>query len=433
MQENKRNPWKIAWGLSGILFLALCALLVYGFMQLRNPSTPAVPPPSTTPLPSFSPAVMEATDIPAAAEQGDHIEAPASIPDPAAYSWQLAAEGLARPVGVVNAGDGSGRLFIIEQEGKIRMLQDGYLAAEPFLDISGQVTREGNEQGLLGLAFHPEYAQNGYFYVNYTDLNGHTVISRLRVSADANLADPSTELRLLQVNQPYANHNGGGMAFGPDGYLYLGLGDGGLAGDPQGNGQNTNSMLGKLLRIDVDGSDPYVVPSDNPFAAGGGAPEVWAMGLRNPWRFSFDPQSGDLYIGDVGQGEWEEIDYLHAGSPGGANFGWDYYEAYSEYEGTAPADVSFVEPVAAYPHSVGCSVTGGEVYRGASLPELQGVYLYGDYCSGSVWGLLRQADGSWQNQLMFQVQAQIASFGRDEAGELYLADLQGNVYKLVGK
>lgn len=433
MQEKKRNTWKIVWSVLGVLFLVLCGLLVYGFMQLRNPATPAVPLPSTTPLPSFSPAEMAATDTPAAVEKVDGVETPASLPDPAGYSWELAAEGLARPVGLANAADGSGRLFIIEQEGVIRILQDGFLAAEPFLDIRGQVTREGNEQGLLGLAFHPDYPQNGYFYVNYTDLNGHTVISRFRVSADTNLADPSTELRLMQVKQPYANHNGGGMAFGPDGYLYIGLGDGGLAGDPQGNAQDTSSSLGKLLRIDVDGGDPYAVPADNPFAAGGGAPTVWAIGLRNPWRFSFDPQTGDLYIGDVGQGEWEEIDYLPAGSPGGANFGWDYYEANAEYEGTAPADVSYVLPVAAYPHSEGCSVTGGEVYRGASLPGLQGVYLYGDYCSGTVWGLLRQADGGWQNQLMFQVQAQIASFGRDEAGELYLADLQGNVYKLVGK
>ena len=288
-----------------------------------------------------------------------------------------------------------------------------------------------SEQGLLGLAFHPHYEETGNFYVNYTDLNGDTVIASFSVSAeDADRADPGSAQQLLFIRQPFPNHNGGEVAFGPDGMLYLGLGDGGAANDPQSNGQSTSTLLGKILRIDVNEGDPYAIPQDNPFAAGGGLQEIWAYGLRNPWRFSFDSLNGDLYIGDVGQNAWEEIDYLPAGSPPGANFGWDYREAAHQFEGSPPGELQLIDPVAEYSHSLGCSVTGGMVYRGAALPEWNGVYVYGDYCSGIVWGLLKDASGAWQQGQLFDTDANITSFGVDETGEVYLANHQGSVYRL---
>jgi glucose/arabinose dehydrogenase len=239
-------------------------------------------------------------------------------------------------------------------------------------------------------------------------------------------------MRLLSVDQPFANHNGGVVAFGPDGYLYLGLGDGGSGGDPQGNAQSLDTLLGKILRLDVDAGDPYVIPPDNPFADVGGRPEIWAYGLRNPWRFSFDRLNGDLYIGDVGQNAWEEIDFLPAGHPGGANFGWDYREGAHPFEGTPPAGLELIDPVVEYSLSgANCAVTGGYVYRGQNLPDFHGVYLYGDFCSGVVWGLLRLPDGSWQNAALFETGANITSFGQDEAGEIYLVDRQGSIYHLA--
>jgi glucose/arabinose dehydrogenase len=340
---------------------------------------------------------------------------------------------LDQPVGLVNAGDGSGRLFILEQAGRIRVVQDGNLLPDPFLDITDRVSCCG-ERGLLGLAFHPDYKQNGQFYINYTDLNGNTVIARYHVSSDdPNHADPGSEEPLLHVNQPYPNHNGGETVFGPDGYLYLGLGDGGSAGDPQGHAQSLDTFLGKILRIDVNSGDPYAIPPDNPFVNGGGKPEIWAYGLRNPWRFSFDRETDDLYIGDVGQDSWEEIDYLSSGGPGGTNFGWDYREGKHAYEGTPPAGLDLVDPVAEYGHDQGCSVTGGFVYRGKNLPAWQGIYLFGDYCSGLVWGLIKGGDGAWTDQVLFQTGAQITSFGEDESGEVYLVDHGGTVYRLEGK
>jgi glucose/arabinose dehydrogenase len=321
--------------------------------------------------------------------------------------------------------DGSGRLFVIEKSGRIRIIQDGQLLPQPFLDITDRVGSGGNEQGLLGLAFHPQYSQNGRFFVNYTDKNGDTVIARFQVSGDPNAADPGSEVKLLGVDQPYANHNGGVLAFGPDGYLYAGLGDGGSQGDPKGNAQNTSNLLGKILRVDVNSGDTYSVPADNPFGN-----EVWAYGLRNPWRFSFDKATGDFYIGDVGQNTWEEINYLPAGSPGGTNFGWDQREGAHDFEGSASPD--FTEPVTEYSHPEGgCSVTGGYVYRG-SMPEWNGIYLYGDYCTGMIWGLL-QADGGWQKQKLFDVDYTITSFGQDQSGEIYLVSDGGGIYKLVKK
>ncbi|GJQ35200.1 MAG: glucose dehydrogenase [Anaerolineaceae bacterium] len=328
-----------------------------------------------------------------------------------------------RPVDVQSAFDGSGRLFVIEKYGAIRIYKDGQLNPQPFLNIDDRVNDEGNEMGLLGLAFHPQYEKNGYFYVNYTGAGGHTRISRFQASGDT--ADPASELVMMVVEQPYRNHNGGALAFGPDGFLYIGLGDGGSGGDPMKNGQNKGSLLGKILRIDVNNGDTYSIPADNPFGN-----EVWAYGLRNPWRLSFDRVTGDLWIGDVGQNQYEEIDYLPAGSPGGANFGWSLMEGNHGYDTIVPQP-GLLLPAAEYSHDFGCSVTGGYVYRG-SMPEWYGVYVYGDYCSGTIWGLI-PVDGQWQSQVMFEAVATITSFGEDESGELYFSSDNGSVYILARK
>lgn len=440
--KNKHSLKKVV-SLLILLLLTACHVaasqnatpVVTPFSQ-TSPSSQATateaPVPQTTPnqtaaLPSTlpSPIVMPITPT---VTSGAH---PAALPDPGGYEWRLVVSGLDKPVGLASAGDGSGRLFIIEQEGVIRIVQNGVLFSEPFLDITKQASCCG-ERGLLGLAFHPRYAQNGFFYVNYTDNNGDTVISRFRVSVDPNRADPASEMRLLHVQQPYANHNGGAVVFGADGLLYLGLGDGGSAGDPQGNAQSLNTLLGKILRIDVDGGDPYAIPPDNPFAQGGGLPEIWAYGLRNPWRFSFDRATGDLYIGDVGQNRWEEIDYLPADSLGGANFGWDFFEGSYPYEGSPPAGVEqWVFPAVDYGHDQGCSVTGGVVYRGAQVHAFQGVYLFGDYCSGFVWGMIPKGDGIWETARLFETEVNITSFGEDERGEVYLVSHQGGLYQLA--
>jgi glucose/arabinose dehydrogenase len=326
-------------------------------------------------------------------------------------------------VDVQHAGDGSGRLFVVEQPGRIRIVENGQLLETPFLDITDRVNDGGNEQGLLGLAFHPNYEQNGFFYVNYTRGGGDTVIARFQVTGNPNLADPNSSTQLLEIEQPFPNHNGGVLAFGPDGYLYIGSGDGGSAGDPFGNGQSLNTLLGKVLRIDVDNGDPYAIPPDNPFGN-----EIWAYGLRNPWRMSFDSATGDLWIGDVGQGTWEEIDLYPFGAPGGLNFGWVIFEGSHPYGGSNATGLTM--PVSEYNHTEGgCSVTGGYVYRGA-MSEWQGIYLYGDYCTGFIWGLIPFGDG-WQAQRLYASGLSISSFGVDETNELYVADLGGAVYRLT--
>jgi glucose/arabinose dehydrogenase len=387
----------------------------------------ATPRPDSPPM-TVAPPATDVVPLPPPTKTQESPVASA-FPEAAAYTWSVITQALTRPVDIQHAGDGSGRVFIVEQPGRIRVLVDGQLLEAPLLDITERVDDSSNEQGLLGLAFHPDYENNGFFYLNYTRNGGDTIIARYQVTGNPNIADPNSEFKLLDVSQPFPNHNGGAVAFGPDGYLYLGLGDGGAGGDPFGNAQSVNTLLGKVLRIDVNAGDPYAIPPDNPFANGGGRPEVWTYGLRNPWRLSFDRATGDMFIGDVGQGAWEEVDFLTAGSSGGANYGWDYREGAHAYEGNAPAGL--VDPVAEYSHDVGgCSITGGYVYRGPSLPEWQGVYFYGDYCSGFVWGLIPSALG-WQSRLLFETGARISGFGEDEAGELYLANLQGAVYRLV--
>jgi len=348
--------------------------------------------------------------------------------------------GLPNAVGVTNAGDGSGRLFIVQQTGQIRIWTGSQLLATPFLDISSissSCSGGCGERGLLGLAFHPSYETNGFFYVYYTrQSDGAIQIARYHVSANPNVADAASALVLITIPHPsQANHNGGQLAFGPDGYLYAGTGDGGGGGDPFENGQNTNALLGKLLRIDVNGDDfpadtsrNYAIPPTNPFAgATAGADEVWAYGLRNPWRFSFDRQTGDLYIGDVGQNLYEEIDFQPAGLAGGRNYGWDCREglhAYSDTNGDMNANcgaVTSVDPVLEYPHSPECSVTGGFVFRNLPAHSQTGHYFYGDYCSGRIWSA-SHSGSTWTTAPQFDTAFNITSFGEGETGRIYLTD-----------
>lgn len=403
------------------LALLVCLLAACGAAPVTlSPSASATQVAPTTSAPSTT----EAETPPAT-----QAFLPASFGDPNAYSWQPVVGGFEMPLLVTHAGDGSGRLFVVEQAGIIYVVENGVRLSQPFLDIRSRVGSRANEQGLLGLAFHPDVS-TGYFYLNYTDLNGDTVISRFQISANPNQANPDSELMLLLIPQPYSNHNGGHLAFGPEGHLYIGLGDGGDAGDPLGNGQSLQTLLGKLLRIAVNSPAPYAIPHDNPFVSGQGLPEIWAYGLRNPWRFSFDRATGDLYIADVGQGQIEEINVLPAGSGAGANLGWSYFEGTATYRGSAPEGMQFVSPVAQYDHSGRCSVTGGYVYRGAVLPAWNGVYFYGDFCSGEVLGLYQAEDGSWVSGVLWDTSALITSFGEDEAGEIYLVDRNGGIYQL---
>jgi len=339
--------------------------------------------------------------------------------------------GFDQPLGIAHAGDT--RLFIIQQTGRIAIFDGTNVLAQPFLDVSSLVSCCG-ERGLLGLAFHPRYRENGFFYIDYTDRNGNTVVARYSVSTtDPNRADPSSARVLLNVAQPYSNHNGGHLAFGPDNYLYIGLGDGGSAGDPGNRAQDLSTLLGKILRIDVDGGSPYAIPPSNPFVNRAGARgEIWAFGLRNPWRYSFDRATGDLWIADVGQNAWEEIDFAPAASIGGENYGWRKMEGTHCYNpSTNCRDAAMILPIYEYSHAEGCSVTGGYVYRGAKYSALKNNYLFADYCSGSVWATKRSADGTFTTKKILSTNASVTSFGEDVAGELYLIDGgRGIVYSI---
>jgi len=325
------------------------------------------------------------------------------------------------------------RLFIVEQPGRIRIVQDGQLLPTPFLDIVRQV-RSGGERGLLSVAFHPNYASNGFFYVNYTDQRGDTRIERFSVSSDPNVADPSSGKLLLKIEQPYANHNGGLNLFGPDGMLYIGMGDGGSGGDPHGHGQNRGALLGALLRIDVDGGDPYAIPPDNPFVGQPGMRgEIWAWGLRNPWRFAFDRETNLLYIADVGQNKWEEIDVAPA-KEAGLNYGWNLMEGAHCFRSSNCSPKGLVLPVLEYGHAEGCSVTGGFVYRGKTIPFLVGHYFYADYCDGWIRSF-KYTDGKVSEQRTWDMGpiGKVLSFGEDAAGELYVLSDNGRVYRIVNR
>ena len=363
---------------------------------------------------------------------------PAGLPQ---ISLAVVARGFASPVHVTHAGDGSGRIFVVEQAGRIRIFDKGAVLPVPFLDLASLIPPRlvaGGEQGLLSVAFPTGFAAKRYFYVNYTRTpDGATVVARYRVSAgDANVADPASEEVLLTIPQPFVNHNGGQLAFGPDGYLYVGMGDGGSGGDPMNHGQSPGTLLGKLLRIDVEsGVQPYRVPPDNPFLLSAGfLPEIWALGVRNPWRFSFDRVTGDLYIGDVGQGNFEEIDFQPAGDLVGRNYGWNIMEGDSCYPpGTVGCNrTGLALPVFVYDHGLGCSVTGGHVYRGSAFPSLQGVYLFGDLCSTRIWGI-RKNGVAWDNAVLAEnTGLTITTFGEDEAGNVYVVNYaNGDLLKIL--
>jgi glucose/arabinose dehydrogenase len=349
-------------------------------------------------------------------------------PAPEGLTLTPIVSGLEQPIFVTAAPGDSERLFVLEQIGRIRIVQNGEVVAEPLLDLT-ELTEAGGERGLLGLAFHPAYQENGYFFVNYTDGNGDTQV--VRYQASHNVADPNSAKAILSVKQPHSNHNGGMIAFGPDGYLYIGMGDGGDGGDPDNYGQNLNSLLGKILRIDVDHGDPYAVPQDNPFVGQENTrPEIWSYGWRNPWRFSFDRETGDLWAGDVGQNAIEEISFQAAGQSAG-NYGWRLMEATQCFNPRENCnDGSLVLPVLEYSHSEGASVTGGYRYRGNAIPDLQGTYIYGDFTNGKIW-IATEQDGAWTSAEWQDSEANISSFGEDANGELYVVDYNGTIYQFA--
>lgn len=353
-----------------------------------------------------------------------------SLTGPGDIGWQKVIAGLENPTSV--ATDPRGELYVLERRGLALRIDPRTDEARTFLDLRPRVTWEAGEQGLLGLAFHPDYPDRPAVFVNYTGPDGHSFISRFTVDGPSGRADAASERILLRIEQPYDNHNGGGMAFGPDGYLYIGSGDGGSRGDPHNLAQSLDTVLGKLLRIDVDAGEFYAVPPDNPFVGQEDArPEIWAYGLRNPWRFSFDSASGDLYLADVGQSAWEEINFEPAGSGGGRNYGWNLREGMHEYrQGRQRREM--IDPVAEYSHELGCAVAGGVVVRTPALPQLDGVYLYGDACSGRIWGLSRNEAGEWRTRELFDTAFRITDFASNEQG-VYVLDYreQGALYRLA--
>jgi hypothetical protein len=340
------------------------------------------------------------------------------------------ASGLDQPL-YLTAPAGDPRLFVVEQTGRIRIVSGGALLPTPFIDLSAKISA-GGERGLLSVAFHPDYIHNGFFYVNYTDTHGDTRVERYHAGANANVADPASAKLVLTVAQPYANHNGGLVMFGPDGYLYVGMGDGGSGGDPQGNGQNPAALLGKILRIDVNSAAPYAIPPTNPFVGQTGKrPEIWFTGVRNPWRFSFDREAGLLYLADVGQNAWEEVNVTPA-STGGLNLGWNLMEATHCYGAGGCSQQGLTLPVLEYSHSDGCSITGGYVYRGNALPAIRGHYFYADYCEGWIrsfrWDGSQAVDPrSWDLGSI----GNVTSFGEDAAHELYVTSTNGKIYRFA--
>ncbi len=373
---------------------------------------------------------------------GDSAESPTDPPGPQPprprfeLALEVVIQNMDQPVFVTAPPGDANRLFVVERPGRIRIVQSGALLPRPLLDIVDLTSLEG-ERGLLGMAVHPDYAQNGRFFVHYTDrASGATRIARYEVSEDPDVADPASGVIVLAISQPFNNHNGGSLAFGPDGMLYIALGDGGSGGDPLNHGQNRGTLLGAVLRVDIDSGDPLAIPADNPFVDTPGArPEVWAYGLRNPWRMSFDRSTGDLYIADVGQNEVEEIDVQPASSAGGENYGWNIMEGGSCFGGGGCETTGLTLPVAEYGHDVGCSITGGYVYRGAAVPSLTGRYFYGDFCSGFVRSFLLstgQATDPVDHTSQIGPGESVVSFGEDGVGELYIVTIEGSVLRIVG-
>jgi glucose/arabinose dehydrogenase len=400
---------------------AACALVLPASLWIAGVAAQAKPPLSSSPAPSTGP-------FPVAGVLNG-------------VALQQIASGLGTVTGITHAGDA--RLFLTVRDGRILIRAGGSVLPQPFLDIRDKTTTDG-ERGLLSTAFHPHYAETGFFFVNYTNLQGNTVIARYHVSAsDPNRADPASVRILLTIEQPFSNHNGGQLQFGPDGYLYIGMGDGGDANDPACRAQRTDNLLGKMLRIDVDqnvATPPYYgIPASNPFrGAGNPLDEIWASGVRNPWRFSFDRQTGDLWIADVGQGRREEIDFQSAGDHGGENYGWKIMEGtLCNLSDACPASVpacdspAFTSPVLEYDHSSGCAVTGGYVYRGNAVTALQGVYVFGDLCSGTIWAAARQGSGFTVRTVPATI-SQLINFGEDSSGELYASNVDGQLFRFTG-
>ena len=448
------------WLISGlILSLAACTVPARHAAHSDLPppanAAEAVAPAQPTPLPSpapqptpalFAPLILKMAQshyqlfVPAVL-QAAQLTVPIvhePLPfDPALTTVRLApvVENLREPTSVMGAGDGSGRLFVTQRPGQIRVIRGDVLTTRAFLDISSLIKTEGPEQGLLGLVFHPDFAHNGLFYVSYTDADNALVIARYHVSSDPEVADSASGLTLLRIPKPTEYHNGGQLAFGPDGYLYIGVGDGGKQGDPDGNAQSPRVLLGKILRIDVNSGSPYAIPPDNPFVNRAPyRPEIWALGLRNPWRFSFDAKTGDLYIGDVGHLRYEEIDFQPPSSRGGENYGWNEMEGLHCYQpGCDPT--LYVLPIAEYEHDGGCNaIIGGEVYRGTAEPSLYGGYFFADACVGHIWSLTRTPEGAWTMTLLIERSPVISSFGTDDEGEVYVVALDiGVLYRLAAE
>jgi len=406
--------------LLGVLLTAACS----------TPSPSAAP--SGSSMPAATPSATDtASPEPTAAPSETPSDAP--IADvPPALALEEVASGLAAPINLTATPDGW--LLVNERGGRVIAVDPPSGATSVALDITDRV-QGGGEQGLLGLALHPNWPEDARAYVHYSarEGDGDTVLSEFRVTDEPlpPRLDPTTERVLLTVDQPFANHNGGQLAFGPDGYLYLGLGDGGSGGDPQGNGQNPDTLLGKILRIEVEG-DPYAIPPDNPFVDGGGAPEALLIGLRNPWRFSFDRATGLLWIGDVGQNAAEEIDRVDPVADAGANFGWNVMEASQCFAQSNCATRGLTLPVAEYGRDLGCSVTGGYVYRGEAMPDLRGWYLFSDYCSGILFGVPSDAEGVIGPRILLETGIRVSTFGEGPDGELFVADLDGgSIYRIV--
>lgn len=348
---------------------------------------------------------------------------------------ELFAEGFVQPTDMVPASDGTGRLFVVSRIGTIHVIEDGQIRDEPLLNIRDRIEHEMVEQGMLSMALHPEFAENGYFYVYYISHGEEdTFVSRFEVSEDGQRAIPESESVILEVEQPHYSHNGGNLKFGPDGYLYIGLGDGENPGDPHGNSQDPGTLLGSILRIDVDGGDPYAIPPDNPFAnSEEGRDEVWAYGLRNPWRFSFDPVTGDMFMVDVGQWANEEINVQPADSTGGENYGWPIMEGTECWEAEECNQEGLTMPVATYSNPTdGCAVIGGYPYHGEAYPELEGIYFFGDWCSGNIRGLLENGD-EWVNQVLIESDLMINAFGLDHNGEIYVLNFEegGGIFRIT--
>lgn len=413
---------------AGIL-IALLVLVGGGCGSTASPNPTATPSPTPTPTATAT-ATPVATPTPTPT---------GSTGATGSIGLEPSITGTSAPVDLAASPDGSGRLFIAEQGGLVRLVDDGVLADLPYLDLSDRVST-GGERGLLGIAPHPDFPDDPRLFVDYTDSDGNTVVASFDASLDAAAADPESEHVILRVTQPFPNHNGGALAFGPDGMLYIALGDGGSGGDPQGNGQRLDTHLAKILRVDIDvpadQQPAYDIPVDNPWADGanGALPEDWLMGLRNPWRIRFDQATGDLWIGDVGQGAWEEIDVVRNGSPGGANFGWNVMEGFHCYEADTCDKTGLTFPVAEYGHDVGCAVVGGVVVRDPTRPTIDGRYLFADDCSGRIWSINAASDGPQKPVLEMDSGRTISAISEDGTGQVYVLDLgSGEILRVTAE